>query len=844
MSAVATGILEHQHHRARLFPLSVVTSVWGIPTGSARNRRRLTIHRTVNTVFARAVHTLNRMYDSSSRHHHSHRSDAAASHHSQPSSSQSSSSSRHHSSSPHHSHHSARPGNSSRPTDDSSPTTTAVAATAVRVTTSSRPTFVGSAAQRRLLEQIYSHCSRFVKTVRASVGSITAAGAVCDIDTRRHDVILDAWVLSIAGVSDVVGMEGPLPAVTGIDPTATAARAHTDASLPSTSSYSSAPTTVTPLLAHRIALPSDLKIVPLSSVLPASIVAAYSAASSAALLRHPTELFLLNMSDPIRAPRIAGARIEYVKLIARLVQQRMVAFTAAPMAVNGVFAVNKDADADRLIIDAQPANRLFIESPHVALPDASTIVQLQVPADATMFVGKSDLSNYYHHLGMPTWMQPYFALPRLSVSELRSIGVDADTDTAAYPMCVTLPMGFSHAVYLAEQSHEHVLYSAGVLSRDDNILSMTSPSVRSDRVLHGIVIDDFFTFCLDRDVATRQFDRVVTAYRAAGFVVKDSKVVRPTCDTVKVIGFEINGRDATVDLAADAQVSLIRATLAALAVGEITGLGLAHIIGRWTWIMLLRRSSLACLQHVYRYIQVVGRRRFTIWPSVRRELWMLLGLLPLLRASLSSPMFHRVIASDASEDAAGVVSTQLTPALHDRLWRLCSTRRHATMQAVLNASERRGDDMPTMISTSSSTVDDAYADAAALCRSSSDAYHEFYDDVMATHWSTVISQSWRSPEHINALELRAALLSVHWVLTYPSSVTRRVYLLVDSTVAFFCMWKGRSSSPALLLILRKLSALLLASGVSLLPGWIPSIVNPADGPSRLRPIGTVGNAAA
>jgi hypothetical protein len=60
-----------------------------------------------------------------------------------------------------------------------------------------------------------------------------------------------------------------------------------------------------------------------------------------------------------------------------------------------------------------------------------------------------------------------------------------------------------------------------------------------------------------------------------------------------------------------------------------------------------------------------------------------------------------------------------------------------------------------------------------------------------------------------------------------------VYLLVDSMVAFFTLWKGRSSSPKLLLVLRKISALLLASGVMLLPGWIPSEVNPADAPSRL-----------
>jgi hypothetical protein len=114
-------------------------------------------------------------------------------------------------------------------------------------------------------------------------------------------------------------------------------------------------------------------------------------------------------------------------------------------------------------------------------------------------------------------------------------------------------------------------------------------------------------------------------------------------------------------------------------------------------------------------------------------------------------------------------------------------------------------------------------------------YAAFYACIRAQHWSRVLASRWRTAEHINVLELRAALLALHWLLSYPSALGRRVYLLVDSTVALFSLSKGRSSAPELLLVLRKLSALLLASGVSILPGWLPSAVNPADAASRLRP---------
>lgn len=121
---------------------------------------------------------------------------------------------------------------------------------------------------------------------------------------------------------------------------------------------------------------------------------------------------------------------------------------------------------------------------------------------------------------------------------------------------------------------------------------------------------------------------------------------------------------------------------------------------------------------------------------------------------------------------------------------------------------------------------------AALVHHALAGFQQFYDTVRTARWSTLVSTTWRGPEHINVLELRAALLALHWVLSHPSAMGGRVYLLLDSAVALFSLWKGRSRSPSLLLILRKISALLLAGGLSLLCGWVPSAVNPADAPSR------------
>ena len=388
-------------------------------------------------------------------------------------------------------------------------------------------------------------------------------------------------------------------------------------------------------------------------------------------------------------------------------------------------------------------------------------------------------------------------------------------------------MGFSHAVLIAQSGHLHVVYSSGALRPEDSILELAEPSVPSLRPLHGIIIDDFFQFSRNRKAAEYQFNRVLEAYRAIGFIVKDSKVVRPTSNPIKVIGLEICGLTSTVALSPESQFALMQTTISALRRGHMTGTEMSHLIGKWTWCMLVRRASLSILQQVYQFIAKARRRRFTIWPSVRRELWMLLGILPLLHARLDSPFFHRTVASDASEYAGGVVSTALTPSMHSIYWPLCSNRNNAYTQTQYHSAMAR-----LVLEDSVSNIPE---DMVSLVHDGINAYDNFYSHIGSTSWSTIISRPWRNVEHINSLELRAVLLAVHWLLSYPSSLSRRVYLLVDSTVTFYSLWKGRSSSTRLLLLLRKIGALLLASGISLLPGWIPSEVNPADEPSRPRP---------
>lgn len=789
MAIVALGCGSF-HHRARLFPLPFIPAACPPPcSSSCRVRAREKVKRTISAVTNRCIFTLNRLYASPSF---------------------------------------------------ISPTPPVYLPRSLFIKPQPAPQLCfhgqlvdfaapcsASASQLRITSLLRDRCARFVTTVRI-FRSPQGSACVSVPEPAAIEMLNAVWSVGLPPQARPTGHKHTLTHHTSHSHS----HSHpptplpTPPSTPTLSSFSSASTPVVVLIASRVSLPDVLDVIQLDRVLPENVSALYTEAASAALMRPFDELAALDAAEPLRRPRIAGKRSQYVKLVARMHRVGMLSFTSAPLAVNGVFTVAKDADADRLIIDAQPANRLFINSPHVSLPNPSHLVKLQMPSSAVMFVAKSDLSNYYHLLGLPVWMQRFFALPPLTPAELRSIGVPVG---AAFPMCVTLPMGFSHAVFLAQTAHEHVVYGSGALRREDSLLHMLNPAINSSACIHGIVIDDLFIFGLSQKLCDREFAAVAAAYRAAGFVVKQSKVVAPTAQPVKIIGFNIDGTAGTIELPVDSQRSLIGETEALLRAGCSSSTQVAHVVGRWTWLMMLRRPSLAVLQHVYRWIRVARGPRFNLWPRVRSELTMLLGLMPLLSANLRESLFHRVIASDASELAAGVVSTPLTPALHRSIWPLCSSRHVAALQCQHNGIVTRHQQQADGAAVGPLATPDEPALLECV-----QTFRKFYSTVAAARWTTLISTPWRLAEHINALELRAALLAVHWAIATPAALSSRLYLLLDSTSALFSLWKGRSSSPQLLRILRKVSALLLAGGVSLLCGWIPSAVNPADDPSRLR----------
>jgi hypothetical protein len=185
---------------------------------------------------------------------------------------------------------------------------------------------------------------------------------------------------------------------------------------------------------------------------------------------------------------------------------------------------------------------------------------------------------------------------------------------------------------------------------------------------------------------------------------------------------------------------------------------------------------------------------------------------PLLFASIRVPFMPKIIASDASEEAQGVVAADIA---------------HDTCVGITSYMSR-----PDIMIESQQDSEERVHFVSQLLSST----------VASSNWRTIVSHPWQQQgEHINVLEVRAALTAVRWSLSLPSSIQssgeqwcgRRLLLVSDSAASLGSINKGRSSSHSLLRPLRTIAALVLGSGIQLSVVWIPSADNPADGPSRL-----------
>ena len=117
---------------------------------------------------------------------------------------------------------------------------------------------------------------------------------------------------------------------------------------------------------------------------------------------------------------------------------------------------------------------------------------------------------------------------------------------------------------------------------------------------------------------------------------------------VEELGAEINGGEKSLGASSGRLLKVIHLTLLLLSKPFIRRKELQILLGRWVFILQFRRPGMSVLNDVWCLISGKLKQKKATVTDCRRELFLLVCLVPLLHANLAAKIAPFITASDAS----------------------------------------------------------------------------------------------------------------------------------------------------------------------------------------------------
>ena len=531
--------------------------------------------------------------------------------------------------------------------------------------------------------------------------------------------------------------------------------------------------------------------------------------------------------------QVKGKRKEILRLLARLDQTGRLAIFA-PQSVrdgygSGMFALMKNAEKDRLILDARPSNCL--EQPLAEFTQCMgspvPILDMVLPADRLLLMSGEDLRDYYYYFAVsPQRAARNFIKFKLSAAEARRFQCFRDCPEEApfyYPALATMAMGDVNAVEYGQMVHTLLAVRCGLNFSD--MVTLRSRCPRQDWVV-GLVIDDLiFLEQVPRQlpklgITEELANAMVEEYRKVGLRAHDEKRFRGE-QKAKFWGVAIDGSSGIIRPQVERILPLafITARVALLGVAERKLLEM--VAGSWTSALQLRRRAMCLLSHIFAAIQLFPYGvPFRLTADCIAELWTLVVLAPLFASDLRAGVSTELCLVDASNDWEAEVCAKISPAIAAELSRQKLTKAAwARLLSPLQQLQRMHHLLPP---------EEEVPEGEEPARS-----HPLWTAVIrSTSFSLVRRRRIRGKTHINVSELNAALDSEK--RRAEQNPDTRLLTASDSQVVLGALVRGRSSSAALNRRLQQSLPHLLCCNVYDNVQYVNTHDNVADDPTRDR----------
>lgn len=537
-----------------------------------------------------------------------------------------------------------------------------------------------------------------------------------------------------------------------------------------------------------------------------------------------------------QAPRVRvhASRDEALAFVEKLDQHHRLRLAKKeeirPTHLCGAFALTKDKDLDRLILDARPPNALedTLTDWVQTLGAVPPLLQLEVPPGRELRFSGTDLKDYYYcfRVSRKRALRNALRLPLLpsQVGHLHAFKEHMKSANVLYPCLSTMAMGDNNAVEIGQKAHIQIGLQSQLFLPDE-LLTIHGRASRGDMAC-GVVIDDVL-FCeeVDRSASAasgmtegvRRLEALCEEYVQRGLFPHPKKTFKGESKAT-IWGAEINGVSGICRPAARRLVPLLQITMRVARLGFGSVALLEILCGCWISILQFRRRMMCLLQASYKAQQ--GRDRtdvIALAVPLIDELWVLCFLAPLAATNLRAATHDEIFLSDASESCVAAVKTKV-----DRLFSR-ELRRHSLARGTWNrllapwhcwmkehAKLLPEEELPEGIPLVS---------------------HPLWTS-LAQHlpFTMCYRKKVLQRRHINLLELEGVLEVERRLASGRSSL--RYLLGADSQVSLAALVKGRSSSDRINALLEESLPTLLGADLYGEYGYVPSLANVADDPTR------------
>eukprot|EP00438_Fugacium_kawagutii_P028398 Skav205711 [mRNA] locus=scaffold608:39645:43142:- [translate_table: standard] len=310
-------------------------------------------------------------------------------------------------------------------------------------------------------------------------------------------------------------------------------------------------------------------------------------------------------------------------------------------------------------------------------------------------------------------------------------------------------------------------------------------------------------------------------YERKGLKAHPSKTFKDE-PVVEFWGASIDGQTGLVRPSPKRLVPLLSLTAQVARLGFATCGLLEVLAGSWVSVCQYRRRTMSLLDAIY--CAQRGRDQEDLIQLSRElidELWLLVVIGPVICTDMRAQSVDKVFLSDASEGAQAVVQSSVPKEFARELQRHCLTK--GSWSKLLSPWKlwlkshgklSEAEELPSGVPLVSHPL--WLQLAQSLC----------YEPML---FSRV-----RKGRHINILELDVVMKLEKELASQGGDL--RYLLGADSQVALSCLVKGRSSSPHLNVMLQRSLPHLLGGGLYGNYGYVPSLANVADDPTRDVPI--------